>query len=204
MNQSIFLSIAAISLLHATDITLNPVNVDSTVINEVSQNAKTSADISEVLSNDIPSVDMSRRSGIANDVIIRGLKRDNISVSVDGTKTYGACPNRMDPPVSHILTNNIRSVEVIEGPYDVSQYGVLGGGVKITTKQPTKKFHSDLNFAVGSWNYKKLSATASGGNDKIRILVSGSSEDSDQYEDGIYKALEGKTTIEEIYRVARL
>jgi len=136
---------------------------------------------------------MSRRSQIANDVLIRGQKRDNISVTVDGTKTYGACPNRMDPPVSHVLTNNIATVEVIEGPYDVSEYGNLGGGVKIKTLQPQKGVHGVVSFGGGSWGYQKISATISGGNDVVRVLVAGSSEESNQYKDG-----DGNTLAEQL------
>ncbi len=168
----------------ADDVALEPVSVDATVLDEVASEAKVSADLSEVLAKDVPSVDMSRRSAIANDIIIRGLKRDNISVTIDDTKVYGACPNRMDPPVSHVLTNNIQSIQVIEGPYDVTEYGNLGGGVKIKTKAPRKGWHGNVSIGAGSWNYKKLAASFDGGTELLRVLVSASSESSDQYEDG--------------------
>ncbi|MCK9491301.1 MAG: TonB-dependent receptor [Sulfurimonas sp.] len=184
MKKIIPLSLIAIASLVANEVQLAPISVESTVITEVSQNAQVSADLAEALSNSVPSIDMSRRSGIANDVFIRGQKRDNISVDVDGTKVFGACPNRMDPPVSHIITSQIDSVEVIEGPYDVENFGTLSGGLKIKTKKPTKDFKGQVDLGVGSWNYKKIGATFSGGNDIVRVLVSGSSETSDQYRDG--------------------
>jgi len=127
---------------------------------------------------------MSRRSGIANDVLIRGQKRDNISVTVDGTKVCGACPNRMDPPTSHILASQISEIEVIEGPYDVENFGTLSGGIKVKTKAPTQKTQGELNFGLGSWGYQKIGATVSGGNDRVRVLISASGESSDQYKDG--------------------
>ncbi|MBA1433013.1 MAG: TonB-dependent receptor [Epsilonproteobacteria bacterium] len=184
MKKSITLSLLAIASLHAADIELAPIDVQSTVITEVAQNAQTSADVAAALSASVPSIDMSRRSGIANDVLIRGQKRDNISVEVDGTKVYGACPNRMDPPVSHILANQIDSIEVIEGPYDVTTYGNLSGGLKIQTKKPTKDFKAEINLGFGAWNYKKFGASASGGNDFIRVIAAVSTESSDQYHDG--------------------
>ena len=184
MKKIIPLSLIAVASLYAADVTLAPINVESTVITEVSQNAQVSADLAEALSSSVPSIDISRRSGIANDVLIRGQKRDNISIEVDGTKVHGACPNRMDPPVSHILANQIDEVEVIEGPYDVTTFGTMSGGLKITTKKPTKDLHGEVNLGFGSWNYKKVGATVSGGNDIVRVLVSGSSESSNQYVDG--------------------
>jgi len=184
MKKGLTLSLLAVSALYSADIELAPIDVESTTITEVAQNAQTSADVAAALSSSVPSIDMSRRSGIANDVFIRGQKRDNISVEVDGTKVYGACPNRMDPPVSHVLANQIDSIEVVEGPYDVTTYGNLSGGLKITTKAPTKDFKAQLNLGFGAWNYKKFGASVSGGNDLIRVLVAASRESSDQYHDG--------------------
>ena len=184
MLKSISLSFVAISSLVASEVILAPINVNATKITEVSQNAKVSADLASALSTTIPSIDMNRRSGIANDIYIRGQKRDNISIEVDGTKICGACPNRMDPPISHILASQIDTVEVIEGPYDVETFGTMSGGVKITTKRPTQKFKGEMNFGLGSWGYRKLGLTGSGGNDNVRVLISASKELSQQYKDG--------------------
>ncbi len=184
MKKIIPLSLVAVLSLSAAEIQLDSIGVESTVLTEVAENAQVSADIALALSTKVPSVDMVRRSGIANDILIRGQKRDNISIEVDGTKIHGACPNRMDPPTSHILANQIETIEVTEGPYDVETFGVMSGGVKITTKAPTKDFHGEITGGYGSWDYKKLGFTLSGGNDTIRMLISGSTESSEQYEDG--------------------
>jgi len=187
------LSLVAATILNANEIELPKISVESTTITEVSKNAQVSADLAQALSSSVPSIDMNRRSGIANDIYIRGQKRDNISVDMDGTKVCGACVNRMDPPISHIVTNQIDDVEVIEGPYDVENFGTLSGGVKITTKEPTKELHGELNFGLGSWGYKKVGASISGGTEKVRALLSFSHESSDQYEDG-----DGNTIAEQI------
>jgi iron complex outermembrane receptor protein len=184
MNKIIPLSLVAIASLYAGEVVLAPISVESTIITEVSQNAQISADLAQALSSSVPSIDMNRRSGIANDIYIRGQKRDNISVEVDGTKVQGACVNRMDPPTSHILTNQIEEIEVIEGPYDVETFGTLSGGIKITTKKPQEGFSGSVDFGLGAFNYKKAGITLSGGNDRVRVLISGSTESSDQYKDG--------------------
>ena len=184
MKKNIGLSLLLFSSLYASEVELSPISIESTTITEVAQKAQTSADVAQALSTSVPAIDMSRRSGIANDVLIRGQKRDNISVEVDGTKIYGACPNRMDPPVSHIVANQIETITVIEGPYDVTNYGNLSGGLHITTKKPSKKPQGQINLGFGAWNYKKFGATASGGNDFIRVLLTASTESSDQYHDG--------------------
>ena len=184
MKKTVILSLFTISALYASEIKLAPINIESTTLTDVAQKAKTSADVADALSQGVPSVDMSRRSGIANDILIRGQKRDNISVEVDGTKVYGACPNRMDPPVSHVLANQIKTIEVTEGPYDVTNYGTMSGGVKITTKEPSKEPKGEINIGFGAWNYKKFGATVTGGNDIVRLLLTASRESSDQYKDG--------------------
>ena len=184
MKKIIPLSLVALSILGANEIKLDTIEVESTYITEVAKKAQTSADLAEAIRTKIPSVDMNRRSGVSNDIIIRGQKRDNISVEVDGTKVCGACPNRMDPPVSHVLASQIEDLEVIEGPYDVETFGTMSGGVKIRTKAPVAKTKGELNFGVGTWGYNKLGATVSGGNDTVRVLISGTRENSGQYEDG--------------------
>ena len=184
MNKIIPLSLIAVAALYSAEVELDSIDLESTYVTDVSKKAQTNADLAEALTKEVPSIDISRRSGIANDIIIRGQKRDNISVEVDGTKVCGACVNRMDPPVSHILASQIDTIEVIEGPYDVTNFGTMSGGVKITTKAPTQKVQGELNFGLGSWGYKKAGATVSGGNDIVRVLVSGSYESSDQYKDG--------------------
>ena len=178
------LSLVVIATLHAAEVELIPITVESTVLTEVSENAQISADLAQALSGSVPSIDMNRRSGIANDILIRGQKRDNISVEVDGTRVQGACVNRMDPPISHVLTSQIDEIIVTEGPYNVEAFGTLSGGVEITTKKPTKEVAGEVDFGLGSWGYKKVGATVSGGNDILRLLVSASYENSDQYEDG--------------------
>jgi len=184
MKTTLLLSLVTFSALYSAEIELSTIGVESTLLTDVAQNAQVSADVAEALSTSVPSIDMSRRSGIANDILIRGQKRDNITVEVDGSKVYGACPNRMDPPVSHILANQIKSIEVIEGPYDVETFGTMSGGIKIETKSPTQQPKGEINVGFGSFNYKKFGATGSGGNDILRVSITASMESSDQYKDG--------------------
>ncbi|WP_419600339.1 TonB-dependent receptor plug domain-containing protein [Thiolapillus sp.] len=158
--------------------------VQGTRLNDISGKEVKSADLAEALAKKSASVSLVRRSGIANDIILRGQKKDNINILIDGGKIYGACPNRMDPPTSHILTNNIESVEITEGPYDVENFGTLSGAVKITTKEPEEGMHGEVSLNVGSWNYLKGAATLTGGTDRVRAMASISRESSDQYEDG--------------------
>jgi len=180
--------LACVASLYAAEVELGTIDVeakiDTEVVKDVHGEDIKSADLAEALFKQSPSVSIVRRSGIANDVIVRGQKKDNINITIDGAKIYGACPNRMDPPVSHVLTNNIDYIEINEGPYGVEDFGVLSANVKIHTIKPEKALHGDLNIGLGSWGYQKGAFSLSGGNDTIRFLLSGSAEKSEQYEDG--------------------
>lgn len=139
MKKIVTLSLVTVALLSANEqVTLDSIiikeNLQSKIVNDVSNENLKSADLAEALTKNIPSVSLVRRSGIANDIILRGQKKDNINILIDNAKIYGACPNRMDPATSHVLSNNIQSVEVKEGPFDVENFGTLSGVVKVNTK----------------------------------------------------------------------
>ncbi len=193
MKKTVLLSLAASLWLGAAETQLKPIQVEATTIDDVDGSDVQSADLAAALSHEVPSITMIRRSGIANDVIFRGQKRDNINVTIDDAKVCGACPNRMDPPTSHVVTNNIQSIEVVEGPYDVENFGTLSGGLRVTTKAPAKDFHGQIDLNAGSWGQEKASATFTGGNDTVRLLLSASAEKSGQYVDG-----DGNTLAEQI------
>lgn len=181
------LSIVCITAINASE-SLGTIDVeekiDTTIVKDVRGEDIKSADLGEALSKKKANINISRRSGIANDILIRGQKKDNITVTIDGAKICGACPNRMDPPVSHVLTNNIDFIEVNEGPFNVSDFGSLSADVKVHTLQPTKETHGELSINAGSWDYLKGSFMLSGGGEKVRFLLSGSSESGAQYKDG--------------------
>ena len=188
MRKTLYFSIVCATVLYAAEAELGTIDVeamiDAEVIEDVSGEDIRSADVADALMKQSPSVSLVRRSGISNDVIIRGQKKDNINVTIDGAKVCGACPNRMDPPISHVLTNNIDIISIEDGPFDVESFGALSADVKVRTLKPTKAFSGDVALNFGSWDYKKASVMASGGFDSVRFLLSASGERGGQYEDG--------------------
>jgi len=187
-QKSLILSAVCASVLLHAEVNLQAIDVNATtdteVIKDIHGDDVKSADLAEALFRQSPSISIVRRSGIANDIILRGMKKDNLNITIDGMKLYGACPNRMDPPVSHVLTNNIDYIQIDQGPFSVEDFGILSANVDIHTIAPSKDFHGDVNLGFGSWGYKKGAVTLSGGNDSVKFLISTSSESSHQYEDG--------------------
>ena len=189
MKRGIYLSFICITTLGASE-QLADINVTeqvpmaTKVVKNVSGEEVKSADLADALNRKIPSISLIRRSGIANDITLRGQKRDNINVTIDGAKICGACVNRMDPPTSHVVTHAIDDIEIKEGPFDVEEFGTLSGSVKVTTLKPEKEISGEVSLNGGSFGYKKASGTITGGTDKVRFLLSASTEEGEQYEDG--------------------
>ncbi len=186
--QKKFILLALTSSLFAQSAQLGKIvveeQINTQIVKDVSGEEIKSADLAQALERNIPSINIIRRSGIANDILLRGQKRDNINVIIDGTKVCGACVNRMDPPTSHVLTNNIDTVEVSEGPFDVENFGTLSGIVNIKTIKPTQKLSAKLSANAGSFGYRKLAGKISGGTKRVKVLISASTEKSGQYKDG--------------------
>jgi iron complex outermembrane receptor protein len=203
LNKSVGISIiCALAISNAWSVDLGSIEVEEKINQKTVENINTeeikSADLAEILHKKIPSVNLVRRSGVANDIVLRGQKRDNIVITVDDGMVCGACPNRMDPPTSHVLSSNIDNIIINEGPFDVENFGSLSGAVKVVTSKPTKDLSGNIYFNMGSFGYQKMGATVSGGNDKVQALISVSSESGEQYEDGdgnnFAKQLQNATT----------
>jgi len=94
MKKAIYLSLVCSLSLQAAQVELGTIDVeakiDTEVIKDVHGEDIKSADLAEALFKQSPSISMVRRSGIANDVIVRGQKKDNVNVTMDGVKVFGA------------------------------------------------------------------------------------------------------------------
>lgn len=77
MNKAGFavsiLTLAVSSAIHAEEI--GTIEVTSTKLSDVSGEEVKSADLADALTKKLPSVSIVRRSGIANDIILRGQKK---------------------------------------------------------------------------------------------------------------------------------
>jgi iron complex outermembrane receptor protein len=195
MKKFTLISIAFSSVLLAGSINLEKVIVEDELDLEVSKEEISftrQQDLAEILHAYLPEINMVRASAVGNDIVLRGFKRDDINFLIDGAKIYGACPNRMDPPAMHISPTDIESIEVVEGPFDVENFGSMGGVVKVTTKDIKEGFGGEINLIGGSFDYKKGSFYLYGGDEKLKVSISASKESSEQYEDG-----NGNTLVEQ-------
>jgi iron complex outermembrane receptor protein len=125
-----------------------------------------------------------RKGAVANDIVLRGFQKNNLNVLIDGARIYGACPNRMDPPSFFVDLGEIERVEVYKGPFDLRHQGSLGGLVNIKTTSVGQGFHGRIGAGYGSFNRADVSGQASYGTDGVGILVGGTFQYAEPYEDG--------------------
>jgi iron complex outermembrane receptor protein len=141
-------------------------------------------DLSEILSQNIPQINLSRTSGIGNDIILRGQQRDNIAVVIDDSTIYGACPNRMDPAIMHISTSSVEDVEIREGVFDITQYGSLAGTVHVKSREPDGNGESSVSVNVNSVGAERTAIELELGDEVFAGHIGYSYETGKQYEDG--------------------
>mgnify|MGYP001066173551 CR=1 FL=1 len=132
----------------------------------------------------IEGIHFTRRGKSSIDLNLRGLSKDNINILIDGDKAYGACPNRMDPPASLITFDNLESIEVIKGPYDVKNQGSMGGAVYTKTKDIKLGLENSVKLQVGSYDEKVASFRSAYGLETFKIAVTGSYQGYKPYKDG--------------------
>lgn len=127
-------------------------------------------DIGEALKQ-VEGIDIIHKGAIANDVVLRGQQKDNINVFLDGVRLHGACPNRMDSPSFHFDFAQIEQINIVKGPYDLTNPGGIGGGVNAVSKRTGQGFGSDLSLTYGSYDMVNASATVSYGVDLYDALL---------------------------------
>ena len=136
-----------------------------------------------------PGVWKARKGGIANDVVLRGYREDNLTVLIDGARVAGACPNKMDPPAFHLDFAEVDRVELAPTAGKMAAQGSLGGLINVVTKKPGQGLDADVSLIAGSWEMINPSATVSWGSDRFGVLGGLSHRSSAPFEDGSGESL---------------
>jgi len=161
-------------------------NEEMLTIREVRE--RPARDLGEAL-QDVPGLDIVRKGAIANDIVLRGLQRDNLNLFLDGARIHGGCPSRMDPPSFHFDFAEIESIEIIKGPYDLRNPGGLGGMINASSKQAGFGPAAAAHFSYGSFNYLDASLNGSYGTERWESLAGAAIKSSDVPESGDGKRL---------------
>lgn len=132
-----------------------------------------------------------RKSGaFAFDPVFRGFKLEQLNIINDGGVTaHAACPNRMDPPTSQIMINQVEEIEILKGPHNF-RFGPSSGAVinfKTADPQFTEKStvygrlnaghesNGNIRRTEGMWGIRKK---------KFQLSLAGSYSKGQDYRDG--------------------
>lgn len=147
-------------------------------------------DIGELLKSSVPGVSGQRYAGSHVDPVVRGLRADQLNVAVDGARIWGACPHRMDPATSLVDVEDIDAVQVVKGPYALTQGPPgLGGSINVMTTQPapSDQWAAGGSVAagyVGNYDGWNTHAGAWGSGPEGGVRLSGSYRNFGDYESG--------------------
>lgn len=142
-------------------------------------------DVGALLAREVPAIAPIRRGGVATDLLLRGLGRDNVTVTLDGAPAYCACPGRMDPPVFHVSTPLVERIAVHAGPFDVRTGGAPGGAITVESAPPPEQLAAMASGTVGSDDLRAADATVGGSlGGGWRGLLAASWQQARSYRDG--------------------
>jgi iron complex outermembrane recepter protein len=111
-------------------------------------------------------------------------------VRLDGlTTTAAACPNRMDPPTSHIRLTDIERVEIHRGPHALEFGPSFGGTVNFVTHETPDltEFTLSGDLRAGyetNTGHRKTDLRLRSGSEKWDVLLSGGLSGTDNYSAG--------------------
>lgn len=131
------------------------------------------------------------RSGGANaDPVLRGMFGSRLNILVDDTTMLGACPSRMDTPVSYIAPENFDELIVVKGPQTVLWGpGASAGTVRFERSKPVfteedAPVRFEGSVVGGSWGRHDQNADLTTGNEHIYARVAANHSHSQNYKDG--------------------
>lgn len=137
----------------------NVFSPESELSRDFIQSAKP-VDLAAILSSKLPAAALTRKGPLAGDIVLRGFTRDNVNITVDGNKTFCACPNRMDPPAFHVSSQQIEGLRVRTGPFSVDQGSSVGGTIAVQTTLPEDEPFARAYAYGGSFDYYAAGLTA--------------------------------------------
>lgn len=146
-------------------------------------------DIGEFLRSE-PGINGIKKGGAFIDPVLRGFKTDQINVQIDGgSHVTGACPNRMDPPTSHIQSEDLEAIEIIRGPHTVRFGPVFGGLINLVTPVPQQTEDFSITGTVlggyeSSSDGKRSRLSLSGALKPFDFYLGGGIKDYGNYTDG--------------------
>ena len=85
----------------------------------------------------MPGLMFIRRGNYAPDLVLNGMRNEQVAITIDGMQVFGACTDRMDPITSYVETNNLLNVSVSGSDLTGQSHSAnIAGSINLKTKEP--------------------------------------------------------------------
>lgn len=120
---------------------------------------------------DLPGLQAVARAFVAFDPVIRGMKEEQINVTIDGIKVEPACHGRMDPATAYVDMAELDAMTITKGPFEVAGLGAgLGGRIDFAKLRPVYQDQNALRLTgVAGVSYNSVTA---GDKEHLRLGMS--------------------------------
>jgi len=139
-----------------------------------------------------------RKSGnFGFDPVFRGFKWEQLNLVTDGVVgAHQACPNRMDPPSSQIMINQIKEIELLKGPHNFRYGPSTGAVINFKMNDPVFSDKTVVNGRVGAGyetngTNRRTEAYVNLSTQKFQTATALSYSAGDDYKDGSGTLLPG-------------
>jgi iron complex outermembrane receptor protein len=138
----------------------------------------------------IPGFSAIRNGGTNGDPVLRGMFGSRLNILTNDGAMPGACPARMDNPLSYVSPETYDRLVVIKGPQTVLWGpGASAGTIRFERDASAMRFNEaglrvNANALVGSFQRNDQVLDVAGGNRAGYVRLSANRSDANDYEDG--------------------
>lgn len=136
----------------------------------------------------VPGFSAIRNGGTNGDPVLRGMGGSRLNILSNEGTLIGACPSRMDNPLSYIAPETFDRLTVIKGPQSV-RWGAGASAGTVRFERDTPRFDApgmrlNASALAGSNNRNDQVLDASFGSQPGYVRVNGNRSEADDYKDG--------------------
>ena len=136
-----------------------------------------------------PHVHVLRRGGTNFEPVVQGLRETQLAMVVDGTRTFAAGSARMDSELSHVDPSSVADVEVVTGPYALTEGAGAMAAILVNSEPvPARQdWHVGGRGGIG-WRSngagRMANARVDAGNSRLGFSLRATGDLLDDYEAG--------------------
>lgn len=136
----------------------------------------------------VPGFSAIRNGGTNGDPVLRGMFGSRLNIVSNEGNLIGACPSRMDNPLSYIAPETFDRLTIIKGPQSV-RWGAGASAGTVRFERDTPRFDTpgidvDASALVGSRNRNDQVLDLTAGASAGYVRVNGNRSEADDYTDG--------------------